>query len=165
MVLSRVTLYVESGADCEERCFPAKTRRSSDSDMLVRRARSERRLPTEVDSGMVIGKAARRLACYLRMRTEMVICWEGLTVAGYVLDEDLHGGLGLRGRSAGCDGGDGGDAVGSHVGGGGGCKKVLGVLDAVSGLKRCADLKRALSSPLKMVELAVARVVADSAVL
>lgn len=44
---------------------------------------------------------------------------ETLTVTSYVLDEYLHRRLGLRGGGTGCQGGDGGDAVGTHDGGGG----------------------------------------------
>jgi len=62
-----------------------------------------------VDSGMVMGKTGRSVSwsssCY---------CGESggwLTVSGEVLDEDLHGLLGLGGRGA---GGDAGDAVGTH---------------------------------------------------
>lgn len=86
-------------------------------------------MPTEVDSGMVMGKAAPAVSyCYLRMRMQMDI----LTVAGYVLDEDLHRGFRLSGGSAGSDGGDGGDAVGTHIGGSGGSRYGDG-LDGDSG--------------------------------
>lgn len=43
----------------EVRCFPAKTRRREDSGMPgVRRARRERRVPTEVEAGRVRGKVS-----------------------------------------------------------------------------------------------------------
>jgi hypothetical protein len=82
----------------------------------VRRASRECRVATVVDSGMVMGKAGRGVS------ERSCTCGESggwLTVSGEVLDEDLHGLLGLCGRGA---VGDAGDAVGTHVCGG--CKVV-----------------------------------------
>lgn len=81
----------------EERCLPAKTRRSSDSGMCVRRARSERRLPTEVDSGMVMGKAVRTSTAELPYLHGRDMGKMTLTVACHILDENLHRCLGLCG--------------------------------------------------------------------
>ena len=76
-------------------CLPAWTRRRSDSGALVRRATRDRRVPTVVDSGTVMAKAVSVLA----WQVDAVMLMK-LTVAGDVLDEELHGCLGLGGRGA-----------------------------------------------------------------
>lgn len=65
---------------------------------------------TEVDSGMVIGKAADRLVWLGEEWRKRV-----LTVSGDILDEDLHRVLRLCRRGAGRGGGE---AVGTHHDGG-----------------------------------------------
>jgi len=92
-VLSREMLYFVRSSDGELRCLPAYTRRSWDSGRLVRRARSERRVLTVVDSGSVSEKAD---GCqYSNAFTSDTV---ELTVTSDILHEDLH-------RLAGCRGG------------------------------------------------------------
>jgi hypothetical protein len=63
-------LYVDRGSDESERCLPAKTRRRSDSGAFVRRARRDRRVPTDVDSGIVRGNAADHVSKEMEMGRE-----------------------------------------------------------------------------------------------
>lgn len=82
-------------------------------------------MPTVVDSGMVMGNAVRRLAG--DVSNVSVRCGQ-LTLAGNVLDEDLHSRLRVGRGCATGDGAEGGDAVGTHVAGG-----VLGGHEGVTG--------------------------------